>query len=106
MSNVAFLGEGVMEVATEEGEGIESKDEIGKERTKLRNAFVFGFLQGTAEELPLPVSACSNHCRKRAFLAGWSVSVVPASTRQCISFSVDLHTGESTGQHGFALKAP
>lgn len=67
MSNVPFLGEGVMELATREGDGIwgcESKDEIGKERTKLSNVLVFGFLRGTVGELPLPASACSNHCGK------------------------------------------
>lgn len=76
MSNVPFLGEGVMELATREGEGIwgcESKEKIGKERTKLWNVLVFGFLQGTVGELPLPVSACSNHSGKSLSLqAGMS----------------------------------
>lgn len=93
-SNVAFLGEGVVEVAAKEDEGTwgcESKDKrLEKERTKLRNVLVFGFLQGTVEELPLPVPAGSNHCGKS----------LPC-TLECLC-GPGIHEAGFFFQHGFA----
>lgn len=105
-SNMAFLGEGVVEVAAKEDEGTwgcESKDKrLEKERTKLRNVLVFGFLQGTVEELPLPVPTGSNHCGK-SLPCTLECLCGPGIHEAGFSFSMDLQSAGSTGEPGFAL---
>lgn len=86
MSNMPFLGEGLMQVTTKEGEGIESKDRAETRdwegEDKLRSVLVVVFLQGTVEELPLPVqpvptiagkslSQWSQHPHSSIFLSAW-----------------------------------
>lgn len=68
----------------------EWRQKIGKERTKLRNVLVFVFLQGTVEELPLPVPAGSNHCGKS----------LPCRL-QCLC-GPGIHEAGFFFQHGFA----
>ena len=101
MSSVPFLGEGVIEVATEGGEGVESKDKrSGRRGQNSRMSLSLGFCRGQWKRSLLlfqPAPAIM----EKAFLGGWSVSGVPASPRQYVSFSMDLDTGGSTG-HGFA----
>lgn len=84
VSSVPVLGEEVREVGTEEGEVIcscESKDEMGKEwRQNSQISFSLGFYGGQwKSSLFLFHPALTI-----AFLAGWSISVVWACTRQHI----------------------
>lgn len=101
-SNVPCLGEGVLEVATKEDEGIwacKSEDKrLG--RTGQNSGMSLGFCRGQWKS-SLFLSQPAVTIVGKAFLQ--SVSVVPASMRQSFSFSMDLQPVGSTGEHGFAL---
>lgn len=106
-SNVLFLGEGVVEVAAAEDEGIwgcESKDKrLGRRGQNSGMSLCLGFCRGQWKS-SLFLSQPALTIVEKAFLAGWSVSVVSASMRQGFSFSVGLQPGGSPGQCGFALQ--
>lgn len=78
MSNMPFLGEGLMQVTTKEGEGIESKDRAETRdwegEDKAQECPCGCVSAGDSGRAPSSCAACSNHCRKEP------VSVVPAST--------------------------
>lgn len=105
-SNVSFLGEGVVEVAAKEDEeiwGWESEDKrLGRRGQNSGMSLCLDFCRGQWKS-SLFLSQPAVTIVGKAFLAGWSVSVVPASMRQDFSFKMDLQPIGSTGEHGFAL---
>lgn len=83
-SHVLFLGEGVLEVAAKEDEGIwgcENEDKRLRRGQNSGMSLCLCFCRGQWKS-SLFLSQLALTIVGKAFLAGWSVSVVPASMRQ------------------------